>query len=111
MNHSGMETSMQYFKSYSPQNRLRENHSGMETVLPVPASRVLGELRENHSGMETVLGEAFPAAELKCCVRTIVVWKRMVFPYHLQVQAFQLRENHSGMETVLRNIALVLFEV
>ena len=53
---------------------LRENHSGMETLLRPPKPYRISGLRENHSGMETYL-LIHEVGDIGC-VRTIVVWKR-----------------------------------
>jgi len=56
------------------------------------------KLRENHSGMETVFILHPSFFHPPCCVRTIVVWKLMVLGM-VYANPFVLRENHSGMET------------
>ena len=79
---------------------LRKNHSGMETFgLFSCIERAYDRLRKNHSGMETwkrVTATIWPFSR---CVRTIVVWKRLLCPRASKPVKW-LRKNDSGMETL-----------
>ena len=78
--------------------RLRENHSGMETLQLYGYMALIIMLRENHSGMETFLLNLFKQLVVYRCVRTIVVWK-LAPNGRFTSLILVLRENHSGMET------------
>jgi len=75
-----METELPTHRVRRSGSRLRENHSGMETMSVTPAIDFNFSLRENHSGMETV--QAYNVSRLWAvgCVRTIVVWKLFSAP-------------------------------
>ena len=49
-----METVQDEVIAFGNRKALRENHSGMETMLPDLLELLLSWLRENHSGMETL---------------------------------------------------------
>jgi len=70
----------------------------METLPTTQLVHLQHTLRENHSGMETLVNGLNEAISVHRCVRTIVVWKLVPAP-NIPERQCPLRENHSGMET------------